>query len=144
MLRRCARCKGIAVVEQSHTLAVAAFWIGAIIDLGAAILMVWPSAAMPDKKYRETFDYRSPGFVYGMRFGAPLMFGWTVLLLWGAAAPVERRGLLLITIVPVVAGLVIVDAIASRQGILKPGLAWAIRALQLVAAVLFIAAYLSV
>lgn len=129
--------------QNSHTLIVVACWVGAIVDLAAAVLMIWPSAIRPNDKYRPEFDWRDPGFVYGMRYGAPLMVGWTVLLLWAAADPIARRDVLLITVVPVVAGLMIVDVVASRQGILRPGLAWATRALQVVLVALFILAYSS-
>lgn len=124
-------------------LIVVACWIGAAVDLGAAIMMIWPQAFIPKVRYRPDFNYRDPGFVYGMRFGAPLMVGWTVLLLWAAADPVPRRDVLLITLVPVVAGLMIVDAIASRQGTLRPGMAWVTRAVQVVLGALFVVAYLS-
>lgn len=125
------------------SLLVVAFWTGAIVDLAAAVMMTWPYAFRPGDKYRDGFNYRDRGFVYGMRYGAPLMAGWTVLLLWGVTAPVERRDILLITIVPVIAGLMLVDAIGSRRGILRPGLAWATRALQVVIAGLFLIAYVS-
>ncbi|MDZ7576597.1 MAG: hypothetical protein U0904_00240 [Candidatus Nanopelagicales bacterium] len=123
------------------TLLTVAFWVGAVVDLGAAVMMAWPSAFWAKYRYRDGFDYRDRGFVYGMRFGAPLMLGWTVLLLWGAAAPDERRGLLLITIVPGIAGLALVDAWASWSGILKPVMAWGTRVLQLAIVALFAFAY---
>lgn len=131
------------MAQNPHTLVVVACWVGAIVDLGAAVLMIWPWAIRPGDKYRPSFDYRDAGFTYGMRYGASLMVGWTVLLLWAAADPVARRDVLLITLVPVVAGLMIVDAVASRQGILRPGLAWATRVLQVVLGALFVVAYLS-
>lgn len=130
--------------QHSHTFFVVFCWVGAVVDLGAAVLMIWPAAIRPGDKYRSSFDYRDPGFRYGMRYGAPLMIGWTVLLLWTAADPAGRRDVVLITVVPVVAGLMIVDVMASRRGILRPGLAWATRALQVVLVVLALAAYFSV
>lgn len=132
------------MAEHSHLLLVVAFWVGAAVDLGAAMLMIWPWAVAPESKYDASFDYRNAGFSYGMVYGAPLMLGWTVLLLWGALSPVERRDILLITIVPVIVGLMIVDAVASRQNILRPGMAWATRLLQVLLIALFITAYLSV
>ncbi len=44
------------------------------------------------------------------------MAGWTVLLTWADRRPLERRGVLPITIVPVIAGLVANDAHAVRAG----------------------------
>jgi hypothetical protein len=40
-----------------------------------------------------------PGFVYGMRYGAPVMIGWTALLFWADRKPVVRKDILLITAV---------------------------------------------
>lgn len=46
-----------------------------------------------------------PGYRYPMGLAASLMSGWTLLLIWGYQDPVERKGLLLITIFPVITGL---------------------------------------
>jgi hypothetical protein len=43
---------------------------------------------------------------YAMGIGASLMAGWTVLLIWGSLKPIERRDLLIITVFPVVTGIV--------------------------------------
>ena len=53
-------------------------------------------------------------FTFAMRFGAALMIGWTLLLIWGARKPVERRGVLLLTVI-VIIGLLLseMDAVAS-------------------------------
>ena len=56
------------------------------------------------------------GFRPAMGFAASLMFGWTLLLIWGYRRPVERRGLLLITIFPVIAGLVATGIWAVAAG----------------------------
>jgi len=50
-----------------------------------------------------------------MRTGAPLMAGWTVLLLWADRQPLERRGVLPITVLPVIAGLMANDAPRCRR-----------------------------
>ena len=47
----------------------------------------------------------TPEYTYAMGLAAALMAGWTVLLIWGAVRPVQRRALLLFTVVPVVVGL---------------------------------------
>ena len=46
-----------------------------------------------------------PDYVFAMGIGASLMFGWTVLLLWADRKPVERKGILPITIFPVIVGI---------------------------------------
>lgn len=72
-----------------------------------------------------------------MRAGAPLMAGWTVLLLWADRRPLERRGVLSITVVPVIAGLMANDAYAVRAGQLFGRGVAPVRALQLALAALF-------
>ncbi len=53
---------------------------------------------------------------YPMGLGASLMFGWTVLLLWAYRRPMERRGVLLITIFPVIVGLFATGVWAAAAG----------------------------
>jgi len=55
----------------------------------------------------------TPNFQFAMGWGAALMLGWTVLLLWGALKPIERRSVLLFTIIPVVLGLVITEILVD-------------------------------
>lgn len=45
------------------------------------------------------------------------MAGWTLLLLWGAVSPIERRDILLLTVFPVITGIVFATVIAVRNGI---------------------------
>ncbi len=56
-------------------------------------------------------------FRFSMGFGASLMFGWTALLLWAYQEPQERKGVLLLTIFPVIPGLVATQiwALAADQ-----------------------------
>lgn len=65
------------------------YWAGALVDAVAGLMMLLPAlfslinqlpGFVPDPSYR---------FMAGM--GAPLMFGWTVLLLWADRKPVERK-----------------------------------------------------
>jgi hypothetical protein len=46
------------------------------------------------------------------------MAGWTLLLLWSAADPIERRDILLLTVFPVITGIIIATVIAVRNRIL--------------------------
>ena len=78
------------------------YWAGAVADGIVGVLMFFPEigrAAYGDPSFEATADYR-----YAMRFGAALMLGWTLLLLWADRKPVERRGVLPITVL-VIAGL---------------------------------------
>lgn len=94
----------------------ASYWAGAILDVLAALSMLSPrlfAATNGLSGFRPGSEYR-----YAMGMGASLMLGWTVLLLWADRKPVERRDVLLITIVPVVAGLVVNEIVAVRAGFL--------------------------
>ncbi len=45
------------------------------------------------------------------------MIGWTVLLLWADRKPVERKGVLVITVFPVVIGLLIRSGVGAATGV---------------------------
>jgi hypothetical protein len=62
-----------------------------------------------------------PEYLYAMRIGASLMAGWTVLLLWADRKPVERKGILLITMVPVIVGLALAGVGAVANGLVGLG-----------------------
>lgn len=90
------------------------YWVGAIADALVGVLMFFPElgrAAYGDADFDPTADYR-----YAMRFGASLMLGWAVLLLWADRKPLERRGVLPITVF-VVAGLAWAGAYAVSAGL---------------------------
>jgi len=55
-------------------------------------------------------------FSLAMRYGVPLMIGWTVLLFWADRRPVERKNVLLITAFPVVLGYVAIVIYAVAAG----------------------------
>jgi hypothetical protein len=77
---------------------------GAVVDGLLAILMLVPSRM------------GEAGFRYAMGLGATLMFGWTALLLWAYRRPMERKGVLLLTIFPVITGLVATSIWAGATG----------------------------
>ena len=91
-----------------------AFWIGAITDALAAKIMIFPKLQV----YlfgSENFSI-SPDYRYALLLGASLMLGWTVLLIWGSQKPFERRGLLIITVFPVITGIVFAQIYAVLSG----------------------------
>jgi hypothetical protein len=94
------------------------FWAGAILDGVAVIPMLVPSvgaAAYGLGDFRPGPEYR-----YAMGLAASLMLGWTCLLLWAARRPLERRGVLLLTICPVLPGLMLAGAFAVASGMVRP------------------------
>ena len=75
-----------------------------------------------------------------MGMGAPLMLGWTVLLLWADRKPMERKDILLITLL-VVLGEVATEIFGVTVGFITVSamiLTWAI---QFVLSVLFVFSY---
>jgi len=87
----------VPILEERTVTAVrwlkASFIAGAVADAIVGVLILIPSR-MGEAEFR-----------YPMGLAASLMFGWTLLLLWGYAKPVERKSVLLITIFPVITGL---------------------------------------
>ena len=91
-----------------------AYWLGIVADALWAVALVYPPLYGiltgnpdfdPDLPYRLT-----------MGIGASLMAGWTFLLAWAAIQPVERRGVLLLTVFPVIAGLARVSIVGIVYG----------------------------
>jgi hypothetical protein len=80
------------------------FLIGAITDGLAVVPMLSPSIGA--MLFGGEFARLGVEYRYAMGIGASLMAGWTVLLLWGSVKPIERRDLLIITVFPVVTGIV--------------------------------------
>ena len=92
------------------------YWAGAILDALAALSMLSPelfAATSGMQNFHPGIEYR-----YAMGMGASLMLGWTVLLLWADRKPLERKGVLLITLLPVVFGLALNEIVAVRGGFL--------------------------
>ena len=117
------------------------YWAGAILDALAALTMLFPAlfAAtnfLPD--FHPGIEYR-----YAMGMGASLMLGWTVLLLWADRKPRERKGVLLITVLPVVLGLVLNEIVAVRAGFLPVAATAPVWVVQALISVLFVFSYLN-
>jgi hypothetical protein len=99
--------------DTATTLLWVSFLVGAITDGLAFITMTFPkigSALFSGDSSRLGAEYR-----YAMRIGASLMAGWTALLVWGAINPIERRDILILTLVPVVTGIIAATVIAVRN-----------------------------
>jgi hypothetical protein len=92
-----------------------AYRLGALVDGLATVGMIFP-ARLWTAGFRAPFDRNRPELAYGMRAAAPLMAGWTILLLWADQRPLERQDVVAMTAVPVVAGLMVGDIAAVRAG----------------------------
>jgi len=91
------------------------YWAGAIVDLLAFLEMLFPGALQA--ALGETGPEIDMEFRLALAFGAPLMIGWTVLLLWADRKPMERRGVLAITLCPVLVGLLIRGLVGAASGV---------------------------
>ena len=99
--------------NTATTLLRISFLVGAITDGLAFITMTFPkigSALFGGDITKLGAEYR-----FAMGIGASLMAGWTVLLIWGAINPIERRDILMLTLFPVVAGIITASITAVRN-----------------------------
>lgn len=88
---------------KSLTFLRTAYWIGIIADAVNGIAMIYPPllrSMLRLESAQYSVELRS-----ALGMGAALMFGWTALLYWAYLRPVERKGVLLITVFPVIVGL---------------------------------------
>ncbi|HNT78394.1 MAG TPA: YdhR family protein [Anaerolineae bacterium] len=115
------------------------YWAGAVVDLLAALQMLAPQLMALTSRW-ENFqpgaDYR-----FAMGMGAPLMLGWTALLLWADRDPVARKGILPITIFPVIVGSAINYGWAVRVGLVALGVVLPLWFSQTVLTGLFLTSY---
>jgi len=80
------------------------YWTGAIFD--ALVLIPMLSSTVGGAMLGITEFNPGPEYSYAMGIGASLMSGWVLLLLWANAKPMERKGVLLLTMFPVLFGLI--------------------------------------
>lgn len=92
----------------------ASYWVGAIFDALVLVAMLSPQIGgvvfgIPD--FNPGNDYK-----YAMSIAASLMVGWVFLLIWADRKPVERSGVLLLTVFPVLVGLIFSGVYAVTSG----------------------------
>lgn len=92
------------------------YGIGIVVDLVAAVALALPSASRVRRLAFPGVDRSNTAFAAGARTAAPLMLGWTALLVWAQRRPTERSGVLLLTAFPVVAGLMVTEFADCRAG----------------------------
>lgn len=95
----------------------ACFWMGVIADLLATMPLLFPEVAKVIfglSVMASTHEY-----LYVSRIGASLMLGWTLLLAWGSYKPIERKEILLLTVVPVLIGLLVASVLAVQSGFIQ-------------------------
>ena len=89
------------------------YWAGAILDLMAGLTMLFPALFVVTNQVSSF--YPAPDYRYAMGMGAPLMLAWSFLLLWADRKPLERKGILPITLL-VVLGEVANELVAAHSG----------------------------
>ena len=105
------------------------FIIGAVLDGLVAVVMLVPSLEALAWGFDE--PVLDPGYRFAMTFGAALMVGWTALLAWAAAKPIERRGVAPLTML-VVAGLMYAEFHGMESGFLPTSRVWTLLIVQIV------------
>ena len=117
------------------------YWAGAILDALAALSMLSPdlfAATNGLTDFRPGLEWR-----FAMGMGASLMIGWTALLLWADRKPLERKGVLPITVFPVVLGLALNEIVAVRDGFLPVSTTIPVWIAQAIITSLFLFSYLN-
>lgn len=87
------------------------YWFGAIGDAISTLAMLFPAQLLMVDR-----SFLSPATRGAFAAGAALMLGWTILLAWGSFEPIARRGILLMTAIPVVPGLAASIVYGYRSG----------------------------
>ncbi len=93
------------------------YWFGAILDGIMVIPMLFPNIGgimFGINNFHPGNDYK-----YAMMIGASLMLGWAILLLWADRKPLERKGVILITMFPVVTGMILSGVYAVSTGLIR-------------------------
>jgi hypothetical protein len=123
----------------TYTLLHVAYWTGAVVDAAMVVPLSVPAVAaamLGVNGFAPAADYR-----YVAALGAALMAGWAALLVWADREPVARRGVLLLTVCPVVLGLAAAGGYAAASGLVRPVHMVPTLAIQLGIVVLFLTAY---
>jgi hypothetical protein len=89
----------------------AAFLVGAITDALAILPMLIPPLA----NLLWGFEDTSGAYRFAFGYGASLMLGWTVLLIWAYQKPLERKVIAALTVL-VIYGLVFTEIVAVLTG----------------------------
>jgi hypothetical protein len=127
-------------MKRSIFLLRIAYWAGAAMDAAMLIPMLVPSIG--GAMFGIADFHPGPEYRYAMYVGASLMAGWTVLLLWADRKPVERRCVILLTIIPVIFGMIGASLYLAASGWVAPVHILPMIVIQILLAVLFLTAYL--
>lgn len=85
------------------------YWAGAIGDVYLAFQWAFQGNLRPEL-------FSDAGYNAGMKYIAVLALSWGILLLWADRKPQARKDILLITIFPVISGLIVCNLLAYDAG----------------------------
>ena len=127
-------------MENPVPLLKISYIIGVILDLLVAIQMFFPDILA----LTTGLGAFVPGsdYLYAAYMSGVMMIGWTVLLIWGYMRPVERKDILLITVFPVVVGLIVSDLLSISTGFLPLMTAVTFLVIQIFLIILFSLSYI--
>jgi hypothetical protein len=95
------------------------YWVGAVADALTLVPMLSPKAGgamFGIEDFDPPIEYK-----YAMGLGASLMAGWTLLLVWADRKPLERKGVLPLTVFPVIFGITLSGALTlARSDLVQP------------------------
>ena len=122
--------------DRQEQLLRKAFVLGAITDGLALVPMLVPGAAGLLWGFTDT----SGPYWFAMGYGASLMLGWTLLLVWAYQRPMERRFVAALTVV-VIYGLLVTEIAAVSAGYIEAWRMVPTWCIQAVLLLLFASAY---
>jgi hypothetical protein len=105
-------------MKKAIVLLRVSYWVGAVLDGINVIPLAFPGLGgamlgVPDLN-------PTPELKYISYIAASLMLGWTILLIWADRKPLERKGVLIITVFPVVVGIALAGAFLAASGVVSP------------------------
>mgnify|MGYP006280888563 CR=1 FL=1 len=117
------------------------YWLGAGVDLLVGFGMIFPVVGC--RAAGINCIPISPLFRYAMGIAGALMIGWSILLLWADQDPLNRKGILLITVFPGIFGIASATGFAFLENIIPARNAFTIWSFQIVLSFFFIGSYLN-
>jgi hypothetical protein len=104
-------------MSKAITMLRISYWVGAVLDGLNVIPLVFPT--LGGAMFGLTDFNPTPEFNYISYLGASLMLGWTILLIWADRKPLERKGVLIITVFPVVMGIAFSGIYLAVSGVVN-------------------------
>jgi hypothetical protein len=109
-----AECLKITMKQQNTANKIfwlrVSYWVGAIVDFIFAIALIF-FPGFTQFLWQLDTPIQGTDLMWTKYFGT-MVFAWTCTLLWADRKPLERKGVLLLTCVPVIIGLVSVKGYA--------------------------------